>query len=155
MTSPTATAIESLKTRLLTIKESASYSATVKEVEIDGSEMMMNVGEARLPRIEIFDDQEDYNHEVGVSYWSRLNLILFIGAPKSWTNTQMHNLCQDIRKAMFGGTSDATGNTGIPLDQKTRGIELVSLNGDLNMIETNRIYVMRICLVGHRVTYSD
>ncbi|WP_460986766.1 hypothetical protein, partial [Staphylococcus aureus] len=76
------------------------------------------------------------------SYWANTLVILYLVAEKTWTDVQLEDLLADVRKCLFGGSSSASGNTGVTLGGKVSSIHLVDAVSDLNMIESNRVYLM-------------
>lgn len=147
--------LSALKTRLEGIRTSNSYGLTVKSVKVNTSSPTLNISAMECPLIEIVDEGEEYEHNASSSYWANINILLYLVAEKSWTDSQMQDFMSNIRKALFGGSASATGNTGVTLGGKVSGIWLVGAAADLNMIDTNRVYIMRIRLRSHRTTYSD
>lgn len=144
-----------LKARLQTIRTANGYGTDVKEVRLDFATPTLNTAETDLPLIEIHDEAEEYEHGASSGYWANTMTVLYMVAPKAWTDVMMQQFLTDVRKALYGGSSNATGNTGITLGGKVSKIELLAAIGDLNMIESNRIYMLRIMLRSHRTTFSD
>lgn len=147
-------AIEALATRLRTLTLANGYDHDMKRVITDSSEMGINLPETDLPTVEIVNDITPYEHMASSSYWAEQHVILFIVAPKSWTDGQMEDLLADIKKCLYGGSASASGNTGITLDGAVQSIHLVQSAGDLNLIEANRTYVLKIILKTLRITYK-
>jgi len=144
-----------LRARLETIQTSAGYTNDVKAVVTGRSRMTLNMPEAELPFVEVLKDSETFDHGASASYWSELLLVIFMVAPREWEDTQMEDLLEDVRKCLFGGSASANGNTGITLGGLIAGMHLVDSHSDLGLIESNRIFSMRIRLRSHRVTYRD
>ncbi len=149
------TILTALQARLETITTAAGYTNNVKSVHLNYSEPTLNTSAVDLPLIEIINDSETYEHNAGSSYWADTVVSLYIVAEKSFTDIQMEDLLSDIRKALYGGTSDATGNSGMRLGGAVDSLHLLDTHTDLNMIETNRAWLMRIKLRTHRTTYRD
>lgn len=152
--SPARQAFEALATQLATITVSAGYRQTVRTILTDFSKLNLNVAESDLPLIEIVDDMTTYQHMASASFWAEMNVILFVVAPKAWTDGQMEDLISDIMKCLFGGSSNASGNTGITLGGVVQSIHLVDSRGDLNLIESNRTYIFKIMMKQLRKTYT-
>lgn len=147
--------LEALEQRLKLIKQSAGYDNTIKHVRLNDSEPTLNTAEQDLPLIEIFDEGDDYEHGSGSSLWAFVTITLYIVAPKAYTDKQMQSILADVRRNLFGGTSDATGNLGITLGGKIAGMELINSKSDMNMIASNRVYLLRFRMRDHRTTYRD
>lgn len=147
--------LTALKTRLETITATNGYGTTVRSVSLDNSQPTLQVAEVDLPLIEIMNEEERYEHGASSSYWANTTVVLYLVAPKPWTDVQMEQFLTDIRKALYGGSANATGNTGVTLGGTVQGIELLGAVSDLNMIDSNRVYMLRIRLRSHRTTYSD
>jgi hypothetical protein len=147
--------IEALKDQLATISTTIGYSVTVRRIIYSIAEMTLNTPETDLPLIEIVSEEDSYNHEgASASYWSELTVILFLVAPKEWTDGMMEDFKSDIIKCLFGGSANATGNSGITLGGVVQSINLLNCRGDLNLVEANRTYVMRLRLTSLRKTYT-
>lgn len=147
--------LTALQTRLRTIKTAAGYLNDVKQVVMDSSMINLQVAERDLPLIEIINGPETYQHQVGSSYWATTEVILQITAPKAYTDGKMERILRDVRRCLFGGTSNGSGNTGMTLGGLVQNLELVDCQPDLNLIQSNRIYMLRIRLKSHRTTYKD
>lgn len=147
--------LTALQSRLQTITTGAGYGNTIKGVRLNTSEPTLNASVIDLPLIEIITEGETYEHNASSSYWATTTVILYLVAEKAYTDVQMENLMTDIRKALFGGSANASGNTGVTLGGKVSSMHLVDAVSDLNMIESNRVYMIRIRLRSHRTTYSD
>lgn len=147
--------LTALKARLETIAATAGYTNTLRLVRLNTSEATLNAPSLDLPLIEIIQESEQYEHNASSSYWANTLVILYLVTEKSWTDVQLEDLLSDVRKCLFGGSSSASGNTGVTLGGKVSSIHLVDTVSDLNMIESNRVYLMRIRLRSHRTTYSD
>lgn len=147
--------LEALKARLETIKTAAGYVTNVRKVSLDSSEPTLSKAAMDLPIIEIWDEIEEYEHGASSSYWANQTVILYLVAEKSWTDRKMQQFQTDVRKCLFGGSANANGNTGVTLGGKVSKIELVDSRSDLNMIDSCRVYMMRIKLRSHRTTFSD
>lgn len=147
--------LAALQTRLSGISTGAGYATDVKSVIINNSQMGMATGETDLPLIEIKDDVEVYEHEASSSYWANTFMLLFLVGPAGWPDSSFQNLMADVRKALFGAGPSATGNTGLPLTPRCNSIELVDAASDLNLVNSNRMYLMRIRVRSHRITYRD
>lgn len=148
-------ALEALRTRLLTIKETAGYGISVKTVRVNEAQPTLNVAEKELPLIEIVDEAETYDHSGSSTYIAKMGVVLYAVAPKGWTDFQMQRFLADMRRAIYGGTADASGNTGITLGGKVEKILLLNSAGDLNMLDSCRVYMLRIQLHQQRTTYRD
>lgn len=147
--------LTALKARLDTIKVANGYDLTIKSVSVNSSAPTLSVAALSLPLVEIVDEGDDYEHQASSSYWANTNILLYLVAQKSWTDAQMQDFMSNIRRAIYGGSASASGNTGVTLGSKVSGIWLVGAASDLNMVESNRVYIMRIRLRSHRTTYSD
>lgn len=146
--------LEALAAQLATISTSIGYSTTVRRIISSFGEMTLNTPEVDLPLIEIVNEEENYEHEASASYWANMTVILFLVAPKIWTDGQMEDFKSDIIKCLFGGSANASGNTGITLGGVVQSIHLINSRGDLNLIESNRTYVLRIRMTSQRRSYT-
>lgn len=153
MSSTGGNVLSALKARLLTIQETAGYSVSIKSVILDASVPTLNLPAMDLPAIEIMNLAESYDHSASAHYVASMDVILSMIAEKAWTDSQMEDFKRDVIRALYGGASDASGNTGVTLGGTVAGIELVDAQGDLNMIESNRVYLLRVRLRSHRTTY--
>lgn len=148
--------LTALQARLQTIKTTAGYANTLKSVRLNTSEPTLSTSEMDLPLLEIIEDGETYDHDMGTSYWAEQVIILYLVAPKAWTDSQMQDLLTDVRKCLFGGTADASGNTGMTLGGLlSGGMRLIDATADLNMISSNRVYMMRVRLRSQRTTFRS
>ena len=155
MSSIGAQILLALQAQLKTIKVAAGYLNDLKDVVMDQRPPSLNTSVVDLPQIQIMQESEKYQHNLGSSYWSFTDILLYLVAEKAWTDAMMEDLKKDVRTCLFGGSASASGNTGITLGGLLQKIELVDSVADLNMIESNRIYLLRIRLHSHRTTYRD
>lgn len=148
-------AIEALRDQLLTISETAGYSVTVRRVIYSLAEMTMNTPEADLPLIEIISEEEVAEHlQASSSYLSQMTIILLLVAPKDWTDGRMEDFKSDIMKCLFGGSANASGNTGVTLGGAVQSIHYLNCRSDLNLVDANRTYFFRIRLDSLKRTYT-
>jgi hypothetical protein len=147
--------LSALKTRLETIQTSAGYDVSIKQVRVNESFPTLSAPAMDLPAIEIHDDFEEYQHQASSSYIALTNVLLYLVAEKSSSDASMQDFMSSVRKALFGASANASGNTGVTLGGTVIDLELVGAASDMNMIESNRVYIMRIRLRSHRRTYSD
>ena len=147
--------LDALKTRLLTIKKAAGYACDLQDVSIGSSGPGLDKAQDACPYIDVIQDVESYKHGASGHYECKSDMLLFTVMPKNWDDGDVAALKRDIRKALFGGTSDATGNTGSTLGGTVTRIELVNCKSDLNMVQANRVIVVEISVYDHRVTYRD
>ncbi len=144
-----------IRTRLETIQTSNGYLNDVKKVVTGRARMTLDMPEPDLPYIEVLKDSDNYDHNAGSSYWEDRVLVIFMVAPREWEDVQMEDLMQDVRQCLFGGSANATGNTGMTLSGLVQSMHLIDSHSDLGLIESNRIFSMRIRLRSHRTTYRD
>ena len=156
MSSIGAEILTALKARLETITTAAGYGSTVKKVYLDRIGPASAESAIDLPCIQIMQDHEDYQHNGASStYQADQFIVLFLVAEKQWSDAQMEDFMRDVRKCLYGGAADASGNTGITLGGKVSGIWLVGAVADLNMIDSNRVYQLTVKLRSTRTTYRD
>lgn len=147
--------LAALVTRLQTVTETAGYSTTIKTVLLNNSQPTLIAGEADLPLVEVKDDTEVYEHEAASSYWANTIVLLYLVAPGSWSDARMQDWMSDIRRAIFGRGPTASGDTGLPLHPRVSTVRLLDACSDLNLVSSNRAYIMRLHLRSLRITYRD
>lgn len=147
--------LEALEARLKTLTSANGYLTNVRTVRGTKSEMDISTASRDLPSIEIINNDETYNHLASAMYESQQSVILLLVAEKSWTDQQMEDFKSDIRKCLFGGSSSASGNTGVTLGGVCTSLYLVSSKSDLNLVDANRIYTLTIAVHDNRITYRD
>lgn len=147
--------LAALAARIATVTTAGGYAKTVKRVLVNNSQPTLTLSEADLPLVEVKDDAEVYEHEASSTYWANTLVCLFLVGPSSWSDGDFQDLMADIRRAIFGGGAAASGNTGLPLHARASLVELVDAASDLNMLSSNRTYLMRLRIRSLRTTYRD
>lgn len=144
-----------LQSRLQTLREDQGYAHTLVSVNLTKATLALNKPDYDCPYIDILNNDERYKHGASGHYETLTSVLLFVVMPKEWDDVQIENLKTDIRKCLYGGAPDASGNTGSTLGGKVSRIELVGCKGDLNMVDSARVAVIELSLSDHRVTYRD
>ncbi len=141
-----------IKARIESIRTTAGYNHTVKTVLLNNSQPTMRTSEADLPLVEIKDDAERYEHAASANYFANTVVCFFLVGPREWTDGQFQDLMSDVRRCIYGNGAAASGNTGLPISG-VQSVELVDAASDLNMVGSNRTYMMRMLFRSSRITY--
>lgn len=152
MTSDNAKILNALKTRLQSITTTAGYPLTVKKVELNAGDILMNTNSLSLPYIEIINgDNKIEEHNVGGNVRGSLNITLRIVQAKSTSDALMSDFESAVIRCLFGNTYLGSPTASASrLNNGTRDLlthmRYTSTFTDLNMINANRIWDINLAL---------
>lgn len=136
---------KSIVNRLKTIKTSAGYAHSVEEVYVDDTPMGLDFDEFELPAIIVVsgDDTPEMKQKCWHGNW---HLEIQIWNTKV-TDEVMLEIVRDVYKAIFADSPTAQRNGAFrslhPSIYKIRPLPIMS---DLNMIESNRCYIVNLAV---------
>ncbi len=149
--------LDALKTRLQTITVSNGYPLTVKTVELNKGEILIDIAATKLPYIEIINgDDKTLERFVGGLHRGSLDITLRIVKQKSATDGDMADFKSAVIRCLFGNSYDpaASNTSACRLNNGTRDLitmmEYISTHTDINLINSNRMSDVNFSLIYNR-----
>lgn len=140
--------------RLATITEANGYDIGFKQIFYDKIPMGLQLGKFDLPAIFMIDEGAPYEHEMGcVDVLWALRLQLWF--KKDEPDSVLHDGIRAVSKCLFANSPTAQRlDAWRELNPKIHWIELVGDEGDLNMIDANRVATLNL-IVHYRTNPLD
>jgi hypothetical protein len=144
MSVPGSLVIDALIDRLSSIKIANGYPLNVKQVEINRSQITMNIEKAKLPMIEVIDGEEEYQHEMSGHVQIRQIILVRFILPENSSDKEMEVFKSCIVRCMYANAFNSAHNSGVGLvlsGKKTINFpRLLQCSKDVNLVDANRIW---------------
>lgn len=154
MSNKRTTIAKAIRDRLATITTAAGYPATIKRVFFDDIPMGLELKGTDMPAIFMLDEGAPYIHEQGCLNVA-MSLRLQVWDTGKKTDEQMHDYLRAIAKAIYADSPSANRlDAWRTFHPAMTWVELVGDEGDLHMIEANRVATLNL-IVHYRTTPID
>lgn len=154
MTNKRTTIGKAIRDRLATITTANGYDVGIKKVFFDAIPMGLELKVTDLPAIFMLDEGAPYAHEQGCLNVA-MSLRLQIWHDGKRTDEQMHDHIRAVAKAIYADHPTANRlDAWRTFHPSMVWVELVGDEGDLHMIEANRVATLNL-IVHYRTTPID
>lgn len=142
-----------LKARLETITAINGYAVPLKTVYYDKIPIGLELGDGQLPVAFVLDDGAVYDHQHQQLTVQRTFRIQLVNV-ESATDATMLAMIREVAKAIYANSATAEVQGAFRFHERIVWVELLDDDGDLHMIEANRIAALRM-IVHYRTRPYD
>jgi len=136
--------IDALVARLSKITTANGYPVNVKTVEINRSQITMNIDSLKLPMIEVIDGEEEYQHETSGHVQVRQIMIIRFIMPAGTDDKTMELFKSSIVRCLYADSFNSGHNSGVGLALSGRNTinfpRMLQCSKDVNLVDANRIW---------------
>lgn len=145
---------KAIRDRLATVTTANGYASNIKKVFFDAIPMGLELKVTDLPCVMMLDEGAPYNHEHG-KLDVAMSLRLQVWDKGDRTDEQLHDHLRAIAKAIYANSPTANVlDAWRSFHPSLTWVELVGDEGDLHMIEANRVATLNL-IVHYRTTPID
>lgn len=137
--------MDALAAKLATVTAGNGYDTDVQKVFHNEIPMGLQLDNHELPAVFVIGGDDTVDHKL---QWVDGNWEIEVQLlHKDVTDSVMHNFVRDIAKAVFAGSATGTSSSAWrSLHPSITYIHILDVEEDLNMIEANRFFIVKLML---------